>query len=211
MDSNPDSRPLPDGWTQQFNPDHKTWFYVNKNAPGGPKSQWTHPADDQPYAPPPGPPPGAPSRGGNGGGERSYSPQQPQSYSPQQQQPTYGQQQAYNAQPSYQPQQQYSQQQPQQKGLGGLFSKLTGKMGGSQQYGGGYPQQQQQYGGGGYPQQQQYGGYPQQQQYAQQAPRRSGLGTGGAAALGVGGGLLGGMLLMDAVEDVSRGCHGPKW
>ena len=25
----------------RFNEDHKTWFYVNKNAPGGPKSQWT--------------------------------------------------------------------------------------------------------------------------------------------------------------------------
>ena len=57
--SNPDSRPLPEGWITQyvlsialacdgadevvsrFNEDHKTWFYVNKNAPGGAKSQWT--------------------------------------------------------------------------------------------------------------------------------------------------------------------------
>lgn len=25
----------------RFNEEHKAWFYVNKNAPGGPQSQWT--------------------------------------------------------------------------------------------------------------------------------------------------------------------------
>lgn len=48
-----------------------------------------------------------------------------------------------------------------------------------------------------------YGGYPPQGGYYQQQPqRKQGLGTGGAAALGVGGGLLGGLLLADAVGDI---------
>lgn len=37
--------------------------------------------------------------------------------------------------------------------------------------------------------------------YAQAPPRRSGMGVGGAAALGAGGGLLGGLLLADAFDD----------
>jgi len=103
----------------------------------------------------------------------------------------------------------------------GLFSKLTGKLGGGssrppQGYGGGYQQQpygQQPYGqqpyGQQYPQQG-YGGYPPQQQYyppqggyAQQPPRRQGggMGTAGGAMLGAGAGLVGGMLLMDAIDD----------
>lgn len=101
------------------------------------------------------------------------------------------------------------------KSKGGFLGKLLGKASGGsssrpQQGYGGYPQQgyqqgapQGQYGyapqagymgqGGGYPQQG-YGGY-------QQQPKKSGMGAGGAAALGVGGGLLGGMLLADAMED----------
>lgn len=49
-----------------------------------------------------------------------------------------------------------------------------------------------------------YGGYPQQAggYYQQQPQRKHGMGTAGAAALGVGGGLLGGLLLADAVEDL---------
>ncbi|KAJ5461078.1 uncharacterized protein N7458_002630 [Penicillium daleae] len=107
---------------------------------------------------------------------------------------------------------------------GGFLSKLMGKSSSGssrppqQQYAsypqqgpppggyyGGYPPQQQGYGypqpgygggyGGGYPPQ---GGY-----YPQQPPRKSGgMGTAGAAALGVGGGLLGGLLIADAVEDM---------
>lgn len=104
-----------------------------------------------------------------------------------------------------------------QKKSGGFLGKLLGKASGSssshqypQQSYGGYPQQQY----GGYPQQQpNYGGYPQQgyqQGYGggyggsgyQQRPQKSGgLGVGGAAALGVGGGLIGGMLLEDAIDD----------
>ena len=110
------------------------------------------------------------------------------------------------------------------KSKGGFLGKLLGKAGGSggQHYPqqGGYGQQhypQQGYGQG-YPQQQQYGGYP-QQQYApqgygppqgmgygggyQQRPQKQGMGAGGAAALGLGGGLLGGVLLGEALEGVS--------
>jgi len=99
----------------------------------------------------------------------------------------------------------------------GLFSKLTGAVGGnrppqpSAQYqpqGGYYGQGQPQQGRYGQPGMMgggmmggmggmQQGGYYQQQpmqpQYVQQAPQRHGMGMGGAA-LGLGGGLLGGML-----------------
>ncbi|KAK8160430.1 hypothetical protein BKA80DRAFT_275045 [Phyllosticta citrichinensis] len=106
---------------------------------------------------------------------------------------------------------------PEEKGKkGGFLGKLLGKASGSSghhqqqpHYGGGYPTQQNYYGGApqgqyGYAPQQGYygqGGYP-QQQYVQQRPHKSGgMGAGGAAALGVGGGLLGGMLLADAIDD----------
>ncbi|KAL3445508.1 hypothetical protein BJX65DRAFT_281376 [Aspergillus insuetus] len=67
--------------------------------------------------------------------------------------------------------------------------------------------------GGYYPPQQGYGpgygpqpgyGYPQQTYYAQPQRRRpggGGMGMAGAAALGVGGGLIGGALLADAIDD----------
>jgi len=97
----------------------------------------------------------------------------------------------------------------------GFFSKLTDKLGGSQPrppqqgYGGGYPSQgyppqQQQYGQPygqqGYPPQQGY--YPPQGGYAQ-PQRRQGGGMGGAGGmmLGAGAGLVGGALLMDAIDD----------
>ncbi|CAG8976319.1 hypothetical protein HYALB_00005725 [Hymenoscyphus albidus] len=96
-----------------------------------------------------------------------------------------------------------------QKKSGGFLGKLLGKasgMAGSkpgyghQQYPQqGYPQQ-------GYPQH----GYPQQGYgYGQQGmmgggmmgkQKKPGMGAGGAAALGVGGGLVGGMLLADAMD-----------
>lgn len=94
---------------------------------------------------------------------------------------------------------------------------------------GGYPPQGQQYGGqqyGGYPQQGGYGGYPQQgyggypqqgygqpmgygqqQMYGQPVKKKGGLGAGGAAALGVGGGLLGGMLLMDGIDNMEDNAY----
>lgn len=99
----------------------------------------------------------------------------------------------------------------------GFLGKLFGQSSGSQagyassrppQYGyQGYPQGGYPGGYGGYPPQQPMGyGYPPQGGYypPQQVPpppRKSGLGTGAAAALGVGGGLIGGALLADAFED----------
>lgn len=105
---------------------------------------------------------------------------------------------------------------------GGFFSKLLGKSSSSssrpsrpqQQYAS-YAQQGPPpgayYGGGGYPPQHnpQFGygppgpGYGGGGYYPQQPPRRQGggMGTAGAAALGVGGGLLGGMLIADAIDD----------
>ena len=110
----------------------------------------------------------------------------------------------------------------------GFLGKLLGKHGSSSsnqyqpQPGYGQPQYppQQQYGYGA-PPPQQYGGYPQQgypqQGYApgpgygggygggyqqQQPPKKSGgMGAMGGAALGLGGGLVGGMLLEDAIQD----------
>lgn len=38
-------------------------------------------------------------------------------------------------------------------------------------------------------------------------PPRKGMGVGGAAALGVGGGLVGGMLLADAMNDGNEGSY----
>lgn len=116
---------------------------------------------------------------------------------------------------------------PREEKSKGLFGKLFGgKTGGSSSrpYG-----NQPQYGGGGYGGQPQYGQpqqqyYPQQQYpppqqypqqypqqgygggygggYAQQPPKKSGgIGTMGGAALGLGGGLIGGMLLEDAIDN----------
>lgn len=109
----------------------------------------------------------------------------------------------------------------QKRSKGGFLSKLMGKSSGSSSrpprpqyasypqqqpggYYGGYPQQPPPQPGYGYPAPG-YGGYPSQGGYypQQQPPRKSGgMGTAGAAALGVGGGLVGGMLLADAVEDM---------
>jgi len=101
--------------------------------------------------------------------------------------------------PYQQPQQQYYPQQQQQqaqygsanptsRGKAGLLGKLLGGHGGHGSSHGGH--------GGGYG-----GGYAQQQPvYAQGKPKRHGIGMGGAA-LGVGGGLLGGLLIADAIDD----------
>merc|ERR1711881_678055 len=136
--------------------------------------------------------------------------------------PIPGQSPGYGQQPGYgQPQQSYGQELParEQKKSGGFLGKLLGKAsGGSSSHGGGgmssfMKPQQPHYGGGGY--QQGYGqpGYGQQgfmqQGYGRPgyggggygAPKKSGMGAGGAAALGVGGGLVGGMLIADAMND----------
>lgn len=99
----------------------------------------------------------------------------------------------YNAVPP--PQGQYP---PQHGGYGGYGSPPPPPpqgYGGYPPQGGYYPPQQ-----GYYPPQQGY--YP-QQGYAQPPPKKSGggLGTAGAAALGIGGGLLAGALITDAIQD----------
>ncbi|KAI0637645.1 hypothetical protein C8Q77DRAFT_1087004, partial [Trametes polyzona] len=60
---NPDRRPLPPGWIEQWDSNYKTWFYVN-TAENPPRSSWVHPLGPAPpapqpsgYAPPSGPPP----------------------------------------------------------------------------------------------------------------------------------------------------------
>ncbi|PYH60726.1 WW domain-containing protein [Aspergillus niger CBS 101883] len=96
---------------------------------------------------------------------------------------------------------------PKQERSRGFLGKLMGRhSGGSSSNGGGgasysRPPQQAAYG---YPAQ---GGYYPQQQAPQR--RHNGMGTAGAAALGVGGGLLGGLLLADAVEDLGHDFDGP--
>ena len=134
------------------------------------------------YAPPSGPPPGSPS-------STAYSTGSTYNYASPGGQGVPGQ--------------------PQSKGLGGLISKLTG---GSAAGSGGYAQQPQ-YGGGAYgqspqgyyPQQgyMQQQGYPMQQSYGQQGygQRPVANHNGRNMALGVGGGLLGGMLLADAFDN----------
>jgi len=121
---------------------------------------------------------------------------------------SYGQGQAYGQPQSTSPygQQQSSTSYAQQdlpardQKKGGFLSKLMGKSSSSQPhgYGQGYPQQQQPYYQQG-PPPGQYGGYPQQQYYQQPPKRHGGLGAGGGAALGLGGGLLGGMMLGEAM------------
>lgn len=113
----------------------------------------------------------------------------------------------------------------QKRSKGGFLSKLMGKSSGSSSrprpqyasypqqsggYYGGYPQQPPPQPGYGYPPAG-YGGYSPQGGYypQQQPPRRSGgMGTAGAAALGVGGGMLGGLLLADAVGDMGDHDYG---
>ncbi|KAF8629636.1 hypothetical protein AX15_003369 [Amanita polypyramis BW_CC] len=48
---NPDKRPLPSGWVSQYNPDYRTWYYINTTA-HPPLSTWVHPLDSPSQAPP---------------------------------------------------------------------------------------------------------------------------------------------------------------
>uniref|UniRef100_A0A0K3C3I9 FGENESH: predicted gene_1.20 protein n=1 Tax=Rhodotorula toruloides TaxID=5286 RepID=A0A0K3C3I9_RHOTO len=69
-----DSRPLPDGWIQQFDHNHQRAYWVDtKTTPT--RSIWTHPLDDPDYqasqrapswGPPPGPPPSHDNNGNSG-------------------------------------------------------------------------------------------------------------------------------------------------
>ncbi|OSX60476.1 hypothetical protein POSPLADRAFT_1035036 [Postia placenta MAD-698-R-SB12] len=77
---NPDTRPLPPGWVEQYDYNYKTWFYVNTRE-DPPRPSWVHPT--APPAPRPsgyGPPLGPPPPDGNRGySPRPYSPQGPSS------------------------------------------------------------------------------------------------------------------------------------
>ncbi|KAI0761750.1 hypothetical protein BC629DRAFT_1597274 [Irpex lacteus] len=124
---NPDARPLPPGWIQQYDRNYNTWFYVNTTT-NPPQSSWTHPAGPAPpppanFAPPAGPPP----------------PNSP-----------YGQQ-------PYPPQSGYGQSPPPQQYGGGYGSGYGGygSPPPQQSYGGGYPENRGFFGGGAPPQQQQ--------------------------------------------------------
>ncbi|KII95984.1 hypothetical protein PLICRDRAFT_170573 [Plicaturopsis crispa FD-325 SS-3] len=187
---NPDSRPLPPGWIQQYDSNYKAWFYVN-TAENPPRSIWVHPAGPAPsppppqnqYAPPPGGPP--PPREFN---QSPYPPQggyqqgPPQPYGGPSRSPGYdgGYGGGYGGPPS--------------GGYGG--PGYGGPPGGG--YGGGYqqgppPQSRGWFGGG-------QSNNPPPQVVYQQAPQKSGMGMGTMLAAG-GAGLVGGALLTEAFED----------
>ncbi|KAG8899567.1 hypothetical protein FRB99_006568 [Tulasnella sp. 403] len=44
---NPDSRPLPNGWTTEYDPTSRAWYYVNTLASPA-VTTWTHPAEGAP-------------------------------------------------------------------------------------------------------------------------------------------------------------------
>ncbi|PRQ77322.1 hypothetical protein AAT19DRAFT_8390 [Rhodotorula toruloides] len=157
-----DSRPLPDGWIEQYDSNHQRTFWVDTKATP-PRSIWTHPLDDPEYqssqrgsssgyAPPPGPPPSHHSSNGYPTDKPSSSPAPPvgsnQSPAPHQQQSTSS----------------YAGDNKKSSG-GGLFGKLKSKLDSKMSAQGRPPQQyahqQQGYAGQpmyGQPQQPVYGG-----------------------------------------------------
>ncbi|EPQ59712.1 hypothetical protein GLOTRDRAFT_114321 [Gloeophyllum trabeum ATCC 11539] len=178
---NPDRRPLPPGWIQQYDHKYKAWFYVNTQE-SPPRSSWVHPLGPPGSPAPPSnfaPPPGAPPRDAYGPGP------------------------GYNQGP---PQQQWG---GPQGGYGGGYQNYGGPpqgYGGPPQGGYGGPPGGYQ---GGYQQAPQsgrgwFGGgstSPQPQVVYQQAPpKKSGMGMGTALAAG-GAGLLGGVLVGEMIED----------
>ncbi|KAH9963368.1 hypothetical protein BGW80DRAFT_1352120 [Lactifluus volemus] len=182
---NPDRRPLPLGWTTQYDPSYHAWYYVDTTKNQS-QSQWHHPLDrpssanPQPsFAPPPNPPPRsayasyqqAPGGYNPGGGyvdpqDRGYQQQQP----PQQ--------------PHYTP-----------PGYDGYRNQGQGWPGWQQQ------QQQQ-------PPQPVYvspSGQPAVQQPTNAGRHHLGRGGGlGTAALAGGAGILGGVVLAEAFERHER-------
>ncbi|KAG5416827.1 WWM1 [Candida metapsilosis] len=190
---------VPSGWLAKFDDKYKTWFYVDLETK---KSQWEAPKgtvfDKDDDVPPP-----------------AYSPTASKAHTasptpPKQSIPAKDEQKGIFNRPQHSgyaggagggapppPRQQY----PPQPGYGGYPPQTGGyppQTGGYPPQGyGGYPPQ----GYGGYPPQG-YGGYPpqqMQQQPVQQQRSRFGGGAGNMA-LGVGGGLLGGMLLGNAIN-----------
>ncbi|KAF7313361.1 WW domain-containing protein [Mycena chlorophos] len=189
---NPDARPLPQGWITEFDPNYNAWFYVN-TLTQPPVTTWTHPLGAPPSPGPPqggyAPPPGGPENRGPGG----YYPQQqgyPGQYgggSPYPPQGGYGGP-GYQQSPppgQYAPYNQGYQGAPPQEGRG-LFGGMFG---------------------GGRPQQPIMASPPPQTVYVEEQPKKSGIGMGGALALGAGG-LLGGALLADAFDGHDGGDDG---
>jgi len=205
---NPDRRPLPDGWITRYDDNYRAWYYVDTRA-HPPRSSWEHPlgAARSDYSPPSNPPP---TRGAGFGAVSSastqvYPHQQPQSpsyagtaapaYNPSSSFPGgYNNPQGRSYPPQQQPPTQY-QGQPPYGGSAGEYGN-PGNPGWPQQ---GWQQQP--------PTQLGYQSQP-ASQAVQQPPRGSGrshggggggIGLGGAAALGVGG-LVAGGLLANAFE-----------
>ncbi|KAG9016963.1 hypothetical protein FRB93_009493 [Tulasnella sp. JGI-2019a] len=189
---NPDSRPLPAGWIQQYDKNYDAWFYVNTVA-NPPATSWTHPAGNQGYMPPAGPPP---ANSNPYGGPPGY--QQQGNYPPQNQ--GYGDRGFFGG----------------GGGGGGGGGYNQGPPAGG--YGGGYGGQpgygqpgygQPPYGGspGGYG-----GGYQQQPVYTAGPPAKAGMSSGAKLALGAGGGLLGGLVLGEMLSgDGGDGGDGGGW
>ncbi|KAI0276154.1 hypothetical protein BGY98DRAFT_1098353 [Russula aff. rugulosa BPL654] len=78
--SNPDRRPLPDGWITRYDEGYRAWYYVDTRAQP-PRSAWDHPLDASPPSPPSGgnyPPP--PNPAPNRGVSQPYNQQPGQSY-----------------------------------------------------------------------------------------------------------------------------------
>jgi len=173
--SNPDKRPLPPGWIEQYESNYKAWFYVNTQEQP-PRPSWVHPLGPPPpnnpppsqYSPPAGPPPPSnqsPQYGGYG------APAGPSYGGPSYGGPSYGG-------PPHESGGSYQQQQQQQQGEWGQpQGHNKGWFGGGSQ------------------------NAPQPQVGYQQAPpKKSGMGVGTMAALGVGG-LLGGAVLAHEFEE----------
>jgi hypothetical protein len=198
---------LPEGWTARWDPNYRAFYYVNLLTK---QSQWELPTAPATPGPPVSPPPsygggeGDPSRG-RPGLERPFSA------------PVGGYSTPPGAQPGYMPQPPpQPQQEPPRSRSQGIASKLSSFLkGGSssqpQRPAYGTPPPSNYYGGmppqpGYYP--------PQQPQYYPQQPPNNGMYGGpqrkrgmggmgmlGGAGLGLGAGMLGGMLLGEAISD----------
>ncbi|OJJ44534.1 hypothetical protein ASPZODRAFT_27193 [Penicilliopsis zonata CBS 506.65] len=205
MPSSQSPPPLPDGWKAEFDDRYQEWYFVNLHTGN---SQWEAPkAPARPVSstgpPPTGPPPSyATATGDDGNGDYNRKTGKEGGKSPRPASGSYPAQQYYDSNNNgntknsndyrgdgrYAAQQQnYPYQQQQQQYT-------------SQQQ---YPPQQYQYPA------QQYQYPPQQVQQQQQPKKKKGMSSMGAAALGVGGGLLGGFLLTEGIEDLTHGFGGP--
>jgi len=175
--SNPDRRPLPDGWITRWDDNYRAWYYVDTRAQP-PRSSWDHPLNQPPSTSPPGgyaPPSSAPPPNRNYGVNAPTYNQPSQSYP---EQPPYG-----GFPSGAQDSRNYPQ--PGQQGYVGPSSTTSYRNTGWQQPGSGWQQPQQ--------------GYAQAPPAAQQQQH------GGRNALLAGGaGLLGGALLMEGFEHHER-------